>query len=69
MNPSSVTGTTQNGLGRSRRFKILSGLGRTGELEEIIVGPVQGNGKDLPSGNFFGNYVNDKGRIDVLQFF
>ena len=50
------------------KLEILSGVRWNGELEEIIVGQVQGNGKDLPSGIFFGNYVNEKGRMDVLQF-
>ncbi len=44
-------------------------MGWNGELEEIIVGPVQENGKDLPSGKTFGIYVNEKGRMDVLKFF
>ncbi len=30
------------------KSEILYGMGRNGELEEIIVGPVQKNGKDLP---------------------
>ncbi len=51
------------------KSEILSGLGQNDELEEIIVGPAQGNGKNLPSGKFFGNYVNEKGRMDVLQCF
>jgi hypothetical protein len=44
-------------------------MGRNGELEEIIVGPVQENGKDLPSGKIFGTCVNEKVRMDVLKFF
>jgi hypothetical protein len=50
------------------KSEILYGMGRNGELEEIIVGPVQKNGKDLPWGFFLGNYVNEKGRMDVLKF-
>ena len=37
--------------------------------QEIIVGPVEENGKDLPSGKKLGEYVNEKGRMDVLKFF
>jgi hypothetical protein len=51
------------------KSEILYGMGRNGELEEIIVGPVQENGKDLPSGKNFGTYLNEKGRMDVLKFF
>jgi hypothetical protein len=38
-------------------------------MEEIIVGPVEENGKDLPSGKNLEDYVNEKGRMDVLKFF
>ena len=38
-------------------------------MQEIIVGPVEENGKDLPSGKKLGEYVNEKGRMDVLNFF
>jgi hypothetical protein len=44
------------------KSEILYGMGRNGELEEIMVGPVQENGKDLPSGKKIGTYVNEKGR-------
>jgi hypothetical protein len=37
-------------------------------MEEIIVGPVEENGKDLPSGKNLGDYVNEKGRMDMLKF-
>jgi hypothetical protein len=40
----------------------------SGKTEEVIVGPVEENGKDLPSGKNLGNYVDTKGRMDVLQF-
>jgi hypothetical protein len=40
----------------------------SGKTEEVIVGPVEENGKDLPSGKNIGNYINTKGRMDVLQF-
>jgi hypothetical protein len=41
----------------------------SGKTEEVIVGPVEENGKDLPSGKNLGNYVDTKGRMDVLQFY
>ena len=43
--------------------------GHTGNMQEIIVGPVEENGKDLPSGKNLGDYINEKGRMDVLKFF
>jgi hypothetical protein len=43
-------------------------MGRNGELEKHIVGPVRENGKDLPSGKDYGTYVIEKGRIYVLTF-
>jgi hypothetical protein len=49
--------------------EILSGIGQNGNMQEIIVGPVEENGKDLPSGKKLGEYVNEKGRMDVLKFF
>ena len=48
---------------------ILSGIGQNSNRQEIIVGPVEDNGKDLPSGKNLGDYVNEKGRMDVLKFF
>ena len=51
------------------KSEILSGIGLNGDMEEIIVGPVEENGKDLPSGKKLGDYVNEKGRMDVLNFF
>ncbi len=32
------------------KSEILSGIGLIGDMEEIIVGPVEENGKDLPLG-------------------
>jgi hypothetical protein len=51
------------------KSEILSGIGLNGDMEEIIVGPVEENGKGLPSGKKLGDYVNEKGRMDVLKFF
>jgi hypothetical protein len=48
--------------------EILSGIGHNGKMQEIIVGPVEENGKDLPSGKNLGDYINEKGRMDVLKF-
>jgi hypothetical protein len=33
----------------------------SGKIEEIIVAPVEENGKDLPSGRNLGNYIDTKG--------
>jgi hypothetical protein len=51
------------------KSEILSGIGLNKDMEEIIVGPVEENGKDLPLGKKLGDYVNEKGRMDVLKFF
>ncbi len=48
---------------------VLSTVDKTSKTEEIIVAPVEENGKDLPSGKNLGNYVGSKGRMDVLQFY
>ena len=50
--------------------EILSSIGQhNGNMQEIIVGPVEENRKDLPSGKNLGDYINEKGRMDVLKFF
>jgi hypothetical protein len=41
----------------------------SGKIEEIIVAPVEENGKDLPYGKNLGDYIDSKGRMDVLQFY
>ncbi len=51
------------------KSEILSGIGLNGDMEEIIFGPVEEIGKDLPLGKNLGDYVNEKGRMDVLKFF
>ncbi len=51
------------------KSEIISGIGLNGDMEEIIVGPVEENGKDLLLGKIFGDYVNEKGRMNVLKFF
>jgi hypothetical protein len=48
------------------KSESLSGIGLNGDMEEIIVGPVEENGKDLPLGKNLGDYVTEKGRMDVL---
>jgi hypothetical protein len=50
------------------KSEILSGIGLNGNMEEIIVGPVEENRKDLPTGKKLGDYVNENGRMDVLKF-
>jgi hypothetical protein len=37
-------------------------------MKEIIVGPVQKNGKDLPLCKNLGDCVNENGRMDMLKF-
>jgi hypothetical protein len=51
------------------KSEILSGIKLSSNMEEIIVGSVEENGKDLPLGKNLGDYVNEKGRMDVLMFF
>jgi hypothetical protein len=51
------------------KSEILSGIGLNSNMEEIIVGPVEENEKDLPTGKKMGDYVNEKGRMDVLKYF
>ncbi len=51
------------------KSEIPSGIGLNGNMDEIIVRPVEENRKDLPSGKNLGVYVNEKGRMDVLNFF
>ncbi len=51
------------------KSEILSGIGLNSNMEEIIVGPVEENGKNLPLGTNLVDYVNEKGRMDVLKFF
>ncbi len=51
------------------KSEILSGIAMNGDMEEIIVGPVEENGKDLPLGKKLGDYVNEKSRMDELKFF
>jgi hypothetical protein len=41
----------------------------SGKTEEVIIGPVEENGKDLPSGKNLGNYEDTKGRMDVRQYY
>ena len=55
-------------LDRSKS-KILAGEDENGKMYEIVLGPVLTNGKDLPSGRNLGNYIDSKGRIDLLRFF
>jgi hypothetical protein len=51
------------------KSEILHGMGWNGELGKNFMGPVQENGKDLPSVKKFGTCVNEKGRMDMLEFF
>ena len=41
----------------------------TGESGEIMVGTVQNKGKNLPSGHNLFDYIDIRGRIDIVQFF
>jgi hypothetical protein len=51
------------------KSEILSGIGLNGNMEEIIVEPVEENGKDHLLGKILGDHVNEKGRMEVLKFF
>ncbi len=53
------------------KSEIFSGIGQNGNgiIQEIIVGPVEENGKDLSLDKKMGDYVNEKDRMDVLKFF
>jgi hypothetical protein len=61
LNHSNATGTDLNGWWPSRRFF-------NGNMEEIIFRPVEKNGKDFPSEKKLGDYVNEKGKMDVHNF-
>ena len=41
-------------------LEILSGIRQNGNMQAIIGGPVEENGKDLPSGKNLGDYMNEK---------
>jgi hypothetical protein len=51
------------------KSEIFSGIGLNNNMEEIIVRPVEENGKNLPLGKNLGDCVNENGRMDVLKFF
>jgi hypothetical protein len=40
-----------------------------GKDQDLFVGPVVSNGKDLPTNKNIANYINKNGRMDLLQFF
>ena len=51
-------------------FTVLSAFDlNSDKIHEIIVSPVEEKGKHLPSRKNLGDYVDSKGRMDVLQFF
>jgi hypothetical protein len=51
------------------KSKVLVGDDDTGYEHQIMVGPVSGRGKDLPSGKNLFDYVDCRGRIDLIRFF
>lgn len=51
------------------KSKILAGNDENGKVYEIAVGPVLFKGKDLPSGRNLVQYIDKRGRIDLLRFF
>ncbi len=68
-NHTSATNTAPKN-GKKTACTVLSVVDITSrKTKEIVVAPVEENGKDLPSGKILGNYVDSKGRIDVLQFY
>jgi len=51
------------------KSKVLSGEDKYGKVYEIVVGPVETRGKDLPSGKNLADYIDKRGRIDLLCLF
>ena len=51
------------------KSSILVGVDDDEKTHEIIVGPVLSRGKDLPSGKNFADYIDCRGRIDLVHFF
>ena len=51
------------------KSSILVGVDDDKKTHEIIVGPVLSRGKDLPSGKNFADYIDCRGRIDLVHFF
>jgi hypothetical protein len=48
---------------------VLSAFDITSDkIEEVVVAPMEENGKDLPLGKNLGDYVNSKGRMVVDHF-
>ena len=48
---------------------ILSGTDDHGKVYEVMVGPVLSRGMDVPSGKNLADYINKKGRMDMLRFY
>jgi hypothetical protein len=40
-----------------------------GKSKELWVAPVASKGKDLPSGKNLADYINERGRMQLLKFF
>ena len=51
------------------KSSILVGVDDDEKTHENIVGPVLSRGKDLPSGKNFADYIDCRGRIDLVRFF
>ena len=47
---------------------ILSNKDGYGKVYETMVGPVVSRGKDLPSRKNLADYMNKKGRMELLRF-
>ncbi len=50
-------------------FKATSARCLTGDSDEIMVGPVQDKGKNLPSGHNLFDYIDIQRHIDIVRFF
>ena len=51
------------------KSRVLKGVDSKGKSHEILVGPVLSKGYDLPSGKNLGEYVDCRGRINLVSFF
>ena len=48
---------------------VLVGESKDGKTRKIVVGPVLSKGKNLPSGKNLANYIDRRGRIDLIDLF
>ena len=51
------------------KSSILAGVDDDGRKHEVIVGPILSRGKDLPSGKNLVDYIDCRGRIELVRWF